>query len=135
MRAAGDTLGNLLTLHVAPASDQDRAQACQLADTVQEATGDTVKTNFADQGYAGDEVRLAMQADGITMQVVKHSATKRRFVLLLRRWVVERGLGWAARLQRLVRDYERSAKTRAGYLTLPLFSLYFVGSLLPTNIS
>jgi transposase len=47
--------------------------------------------------------------------VVKHHEAKRGFILLPRRWVVERSFGWAARLRRLARDYERLASTLAGY--------------------
>jgi transposase len=46
--------------------------------------------------------------------VVKHTEAKRGFVLLPRRWVVERSSAWAARFRRLARDYERLADTLAG---------------------
>jgi len=46
--------------------------------------------------------------------VVKLSAAKRGFVLLPRRWVVERSFGWATRFRRLVKDYERLPETVAG---------------------
>jgi transposase len=115
VHAVVDTLGNLLALHVTPASDQDRAQVAQLAEAVQRVTGDTVKLIFADQGYTGEEAQQAAQAHGITLQVVKHTEAKRGFVLLPRRWVVERSFGWAARFRRLARDYERLAKTLEGY--------------------
>jgi transposase len=115
VHAVVDTLGNLLALHVTPASDQDRAQVRQLAEAVQEATGDTVELIFADQGYTGEEAQKAAQAHGIILQVIKHTEAKRGFVLLPRRWVVERSFGWAARFRRLARDYERLAKTLEGY--------------------
>jgi transposase len=47
--------------------------------------------------------------------VVKLPQAKRGFVLLPRRWVVERSFAWAARFRRLARDYERLASTLAGY--------------------
>ena len=49
------------------------------------------------------------------MEVVKHHEAKHGFVLLPRRWVVERSFGWLARFRRLARDYERLATTLAGY--------------------
>src|SRR5690348_11021260 len=52
---------------------------------------------------------------GMHLEVVKHHEAKRGFVLLPRRWVVERSFGWAARFRRLARDYERLATTMAGY--------------------
>jgi transposase len=115
VHAVVDTLGNLLTLHVTPASEQDREQVRQLAEAVQQVTGSTVKLIFADQGYTGEEAKQAAQAHGITLQVVKHTEAKRGFVLLPRRWVVERSFGWAARFRRLARDYERLATTIAGF--------------------
>ena len=70
---------------------------------------------FADQGYTGDKAKEDAQAHGITLQVIKHAEAKRGFVLLPRRWVVERSFAWAARFRRLARDYERLAKTLAGF--------------------
>jgi transposase len=69
---------------------------------------------FVDQGYTGDEVAEAAQEHGIHLEVVKHSEAKRGFVLLPRRWVVERSFGSAARFRRLARDYERLPETLAG---------------------
>ena len=48
------------------------------------------------------------------MKVVKLSAAKHGFVLLPKRWVIERSFGWAARFRRLARDYERRATTLVG---------------------
>jgi transposase len=48
------------------------------------------------------------------LEVVKHEQTKRGFVLLPRRWVVERDFAWASRFRRLVKDYERLPTTLAG---------------------
>jgi transposase len=130
VHAVVDTLGNLLSLHVTPASDQDRGQVAQLAEAVQQVTGGTVKLIFADQGYTGEDAQLAAQAHGITLQVVKHTEAKRGFVLLPRRWVVERSFGWAARFRRLARDYERLATTIAGYHYLA-FACLMLQQLLP----
>ena len=89
---AVDTLGHLLALHVTPAHEQDRGQVGKLA-----------------------EAEQAAAAHGIELMVVEHTEAKRGFVLLARRWVVERSIGWAARLRRLARDYERLAQTLAGF--------------------
>ena len=45
----------------------------------------------------------------------KHHEAKHGFVLLPRRWVVERSFGWAPRFRRLARDYERLATKLTGY--------------------
>lgn len=115
VHAAVDTLGQLLALHVTPANEQDRAQVEQLAQAVQEITGQSVELAYVDQGYTGDEPKEAAKAHGIELAVVKHTEAKRGFVLLPRRWVVERSFAWAARFRRLARDYERLAQTLAGF--------------------
>ena len=114
VHAAVDTLGNLLTLLVTPADDQDRAQAGELAQAVQEVTGESVELAFVDQGYTGEAAAQAAQAHGIQLEVVKLPHAKRGFVLLPRRWVVERSFAWTTRFRRLVRDYERLPTTLAG---------------------
>ena len=112
---AVDTLGHLLALHVTPADEQDRAQVRKLAAEVQKATGDSVELAFVDQGYTGEKPAAAAAKQGIELSVVKLPQAKRGFVLLPRRWVVERSFAWAARFRRLARDYERLASTLAGY--------------------
>jgi transposase len=81
---------------------------------VQAATGESVKLAYVDQGYTGREPAQAARAHGIELQVVKLTNAKRGFVLLPRRWVVERSFAWAARFRRLARDYERLPQTLAG---------------------
>jgi transposase len=115
VHAAVDTLGHLLALHVTPANEQDRAQVAELAKAVQSVTEQNVEVAFVDQGYTGQEPAEAAANEGIRLEVVKHHQAKHGFVLLPRRWVVERSFGWAARLRRLARDYERLATTLAGY--------------------
>lgn len=112
---AVDTLGHMLALRVTPANEQDRAQVGELAKAVQAATEENVEMAFVDQGYTGSEPAEAAAQAGIRLEVVKHHEAKRGFVLLPRRWVVERSFAWAARFRRLARDYERLATTLAGY--------------------
>lgn len=113
VHAAVDTLGHLLALLVTPANEQERAQVAELASAVQAVTGDHVELAYVDQGYTGDEPAAAAAAHGIQLAVVKLPEAKRGFVLLPRRWVVERDFAWAARFRRLARDYERLAATLA----------------------
>jgi transposase len=112
---AVDTLGQLLAVIVTPADEQERAQVAELAAQVQEATGHSVEVAFVDQGYTGDATAEAAQQHGIRLEVVKLPAAKRGFVLLPRRWVVERSFAWLARFRRLARDYERLEKTLVGF--------------------
>ncbi len=115
VHAAVDTLGHLLALKVTPANQQDRAQVVALAQAVQAATGQNVQVAYADQGYTGEQPAADAAKAGMRLEVVKHHEAKRGFVLLPRRWVVERSFAWAARFRRLARDYERLASTLAAY--------------------
>lgn len=114
VHAAVDTLGNLLALHVTPANEQDRAQVERLAAAVRETTGDAVELAYVDQGYTGEQPAADAAEHGIRLAVVKHPEGTHGFVLLPRRWVVERSFAWKTRFRRLVRDYERLATTLAG---------------------
>ena len=114
LHMAVDTLGHLIALHVTPASVDDRTQVGRLAEAVQAATGDSVDLAYVDQGYAGDKPAKAASEQGISLEGVKLPDAKRGFVLLPRRWVVERSFAWATRFRRLVKDYEGYASTLAG---------------------
>ena len=120
---AVDTLGNLLALLVTPANEQERAQVAALTKRVQEVTGAHVEVAFVDQGYTGEDAAQQAQAHGIRLEVVKHTEAKKGFVLLPRRWVVERTFGWLGRFRRLTRDYERLATTLAGWHWLAFVAL------------
>ena len=122
---AVDTLGHLLALHVTPAKEQDRARVKALATQVQGGTGETVKLAYGDQGDTGEQPAQDAAQAGITLEVVKLPAAKKGFVLLPRRWVVERSFGWMARFRRLARDYERLPATLAGlhFLTFAILML------------
>ncbi len=112
---AVDTLGHLLALQVTPANAQDRTQVAALAEAVQEVTGEHIELAYVDAGYTGDQPAQAAAAHGITLAVIKLDEVKRGFVLLPKRWVVERSFGWMARFRRLARDYERLAQSLAGF--------------------
>jgi transposase len=112
---AADTLGHLLAWHVTAADAQDRAQVGQLAAQVQDVTGTSVDIAFVDHGYSGAQPAQDAAARGLQLAVVKRPEAKQGFVLLPRRWVIERSVGWAARVRRLARDYERLPGTLAGF--------------------
>jgi len=122
---AVDTLGHLLALCVTAANEQDRAQVAELAERVQAETGETVEIAYVDQAYTGENAADAAAEHGIKLEVVKLPEAKRGFVLLPRRWVVERSFGWIARFRRLARDYERLPETLAGlhYLAFVILML------------
>ena len=114
VHAAVDTLGHLLALRVSPASGDDRQEVRKLSEEIQRATGEKVELAYVDQGYTGERASGFAAAHGIRLEVVKHEEAKRGFVLLPRRWVVERDFAWSSRFRRLVKDYERLPETVAG---------------------
>jgi transposase len=123
IHAAVDTLGHLLAVHVTPADAQDREQVAALAAAVQDATGEAVQIAFVDQGYSGEQTASDAAAHGIRLEVVTLAEAKRGFVLLPRRWVVERSFAWAARFRRLAKDYERLPEVVAGLHFLAFVTL------------
>lgn len=120
---AVDTLGHLLALKVTPANEQERAQVADLSRAVQQATGERVELAFVDQGYTGEDAAAQAAAHRMRLEVVKLPQAKRGFVLLPRRWVVERSFAWAARFRRLARDYERLPSSLAAIHWLAFASL------------
>ena len=126
MHMAVDTMGHLLALHVTPADEQDRAQVATLAEAVQQVTGESVELAYVDRGYTGDDADGDAASHGIHLEVIKLPEAKKGFVLLPRRWVVERSFGWMARSRRLARDYERLASTLKGlhYVAFGLLMLH-----------
>jgi len=110
---AVDTMGYLLAAHVTPATADGRAEVVQLAEAVQAVTGESVDLAYVTQGYTGEKPAAATREHGIEPGVVKLSEAKRGFVLLPRRWAVERTFAWAPRFLRRVRDYERLPQTLA----------------------
>jgi len=111
IHAAVDTLGHLLALCVTPANENDRSQVEALCDAVQEVTGQNVQVAFVDAGYSGGEAQKQAQPYAVRLEVVKSPESTRGFVLLPKRWVVERSFAWATRFRRLAKDYERLPET------------------------
>ena len=111
---AVDTLGHLLAAHVSPANENERAHVEQLLASVQEATDGSVELAYVDCGCNGEKAAAVAQEQGVRLEVVSLPQAKKEFVLLPRRWVVERSFAWTARCRRLARDYERLSTTLAG---------------------
>jgi transposase len=124
-------MGMLLALAVTPANAAERRQISALAQRVQEVTGDTLEVLYADAAYTREETEAAAHEQGMRLIVVQRPEGSHGFVLLPRRWVVERSFAWVSRFRRLARDYERLPTALAGLhfaaficLLLPkLFSL------------
>jgi transposase len=125
---AVDTLGHLLSRHVTAANEQDREQVGKLARDVQKQTGKSVELAYVDQGYTGERAAEAAGKQQIELSVVKLPEAKRGFVLLPRRWVVERSFAWLTRFRRLAKDYERLASTLKG-MHLAVFAIVMLARL------
>ena len=70
---AVDTLGNLLSVLITPANEQERAQVEKLASAVQEITGNNIELAYVDQGYTGEAPREAAKQNGIELFVCPSS--------------------------------------------------------------
>ena len=101
----------------------ERKAVDELARRAQEETGESVELAYVDQGYTGPDPATAAEAHGIRLEVVRLPEAKRGFVLLPRRWVVERSFAWSARFKRLAKDYERLPETLAGMHVLAFCTL------------
>ena len=97
-----------------PANEQERAQGKTVREQVQASAGERVEGAIVEQGDIGEQPLQEAAAQGINLEVLKLPEAKQGFVLLPRRWVVERSSGGVARFRRLARDYERLPDTLAG---------------------
>jgi transposase len=103
---AVDTIGLLLAVVVTAAGVQDRDGAMPLLEKLRAACL-RIALVWADSAYAGALVGWARRCVGLTLEIVKRTDDMSGFVVLPRRWVVERTLAWITRRRRCVRDYER----------------------------
>lgn len=103
---AVDTLGLVLCVIVTAASIQDRDGAHPLLARLREKFS-TITLVWADGGYAGRLLPWAHDVLRLAVTIVKRCDDVKGFVVLPRRWVVERTFGWLTRYRRLVRIYER----------------------------
>jgi transposase len=111
-----DTIGLPVAMIVHPADVQDRDGAPDLLASVRDAFP-WLRHVFADGGYAGDKLKDALADLGDwTIEIVKRSDFAQGFVLLPRRWVVERTLAWLNRNRRLAKDVEATIESAVTWL-------------------
>jgi transposase len=111
-----DTIGLLVGAIVHPADVQDRDGALPLLASVRYAFP-WLRHVFADSAYAGDKLKGALEKLGTwTMEIVKRSDVAKGFILLPRRWVVERTLAWLNRNRRLAKDFEATTESSVTWL-------------------
>ena len=117
-----DTLGLLLavTVHSASVQDRDGAEAL-LRDA--RRTFPFIERVIGDAGYQGRKMEAAIARTGTwTLQIVRR-CDRHRFIVLPKRWIVERPLGWISRNRRLARDYERHTRKAAAFVGLAMIRL------------
>jgi len=113
-----DTQGFLLAVGVSAADEDDRDGARWVLRRVPHHWP-TVQHVWADQGYTGADLADALrQADGLRLDIVRHAEDQVGFVVLPRRWVVERTHAWLGRNRRLSKEYEREGEYTATLIYL-----------------
>jgi transposase len=111
-----DTIGLPVGMIVHPANVQDRDGAPELLASVRDAFP-WLRHVFADGAYAGDKLKDALKDIGDwTIEIVKRSDAAKGFVLLPRRWVVERTFAWLNRNRRLAKDFEATIESAVTWL-------------------
>lgn len=112
-----DTDGRLLAIEVHSADIQDRDGAKGVLKRSR-ARFPFVEHVFADGGYAGKLVNWAKDKTNVTIEVVRRLPFMTGFVVLRRRWVVERTFAWIMKCRRLVRDYEQLTRVAETLITI-----------------
>jgi putative transposase len=110
-----DTLGLLLFIVIHAADVQDRDGAPNVLRSIRYRFP-WLRHVFADGGYSGDKLRSALEGHGDwTIEIIKRSDTAKGFVLLPRRWVVERTFAWLGRCRRLAKDWEKTIESATAW--------------------
>ena len=114
-----DTMGNLLRGVVHAANIQDREGATLLLEDVPDELLARMDKLWADGGYDGDLADwMENEFTHWRLELVQRPADTQGFVLLPRRWVVERTFAWLGRFRRLSKDYEKCLDHSMGMVYL-----------------
>lgn len=116
-----DTQGFLLDVVVHPAHIQDRDGAKKLLRHARSVVG-TLEKIFADGGYAGKLIDWVRTHCNTTLEIVKRN-DPHRFVVLAKRWIVERTLSWLSKARRLAREYETTPQSEEGMIYVAMIHL------------
>ena len=119
-----DHTGLLLKAVVHPASIQDRDGIALVLDKRTRRRFPFIEVIFADAGYQGPKAaRAARNSGDWRIEVVGRSAGAKGFVVLAKRWIVERTLAWISRNRRLARDFECLARTATALIHLAMIKI------------
>ena len=118
-----DTLGLMLGLDVTPADVQDRDGFLPLLKSVRRVFV-FLERLFADGAYSGNETATAAKRIGkVVLEIVKRSGAAKGFVVVAKRWIVERTFGWLGRCRRLAKDFENLTRTQLAFVQLAMIRL------------
>jgi putative transposase len=120
-----DTLGLLLVVVVHAADVQDRDGARQVLEVLASKFR-RLRLVWADGGYAGqlvEWVRSLRRRDKVRLEIVKRSDDRAGFVVLPKRWIVERTFAWLYRCRRLSKDYEYLTSTSEAMIQVAMINL------------
>jgi len=113
----------MLGLTVTPASVQDRDGFLALLKQVRRLFV-FLKRLFADGSYSGTETAAAVKrVGGIGLEIVSRPDQAKGFVVLAKRWIVERTFGWLGRCRRLAKDFEHLTRTQLAFVQLAMIRL------------
>src|SRR5579863_495591 len=130
-----DTLGLLLNVVVHSAAVQDRDGARLVLDRRTRRFFPFIERIFADAGYQGPKMAAAIAQTGTwKIEVVKRDELH-RFLVLPKRWIVERTLAWISHCRRLARDFERYARSAAALVRLAMIRIMLRRLTRPTPCS
>jgi len=113
----------LLSVAVHPANIQDRDGAALVLDERTRAMWPFIVKIFADAGYQGPRAALAAANSGSWVIEVVQRTEMHQFVVLPKRWIVERTLAWISINRRMMRDFERYARTVAAFVRLAMIKV------------
>ena len=115
-------MGLLLGVVVHPANVQDRdgaepllRQARRLFPFIEKIIGDA--------GYQGPKMAAAVARTGSWKMEIVRRCDRHRFVVLPKRWIVERTIGWISRNRRLARDFERHGRIAAAFVSMAMIRI------------
>ena len=113
----------LITAQVTGASVQDHHQVYKLVAAGKARTARLAKV-WVDEGYQGKEVAQAIKDDlAVDLEIIPKPSGQKGFVLVPRRWVVERTFAWLGRYRRLSKDYEYYCETEQSMIYLAMSHL------------
>ena len=113
----------MLGVSVTPANVQDRDGFLPLLKEVRRLFV-FLQRLFADGGYSGDETWAATKRVGkVNLEIVRRSDTTKGFVVVPKRWIVERTFGWLNRCRRLAKDFENLTRTQLAFIQLAMIRL------------